>query len=297
MRLEQISYFLQVAETQSMTGAAKELYISQPALSKQIALLEREVGVPLFERKARGVVLTSAGRQFEKDLKNILKELENAKKNAALAGKARKQLLNVGCFDGVYTDDFLPQLFEYFQRNAPELKLILHRMSFSEGTKALKGNKIDLWLTLQLGWEGAGNFCEMQLIRRKAALIFPSESRWGRQEQLSFDDFQGGTFVTVGRERGQGVYYSSLRKIQELGIVPGEVEEADNIFTALSYVKLRNGFMVLSEQVADVFGGLGKLVLPERLGDDVLAVWNRDQTEIAEWMDGYCRDLQTEAGR
>ena len=297
MRLEQISYFLQVAETQSMTGAAKELYISQPAFSKQIALLEREVGVPLFERKARGVVLTSAGRQFEKDLKNILKELENAKKNAALAGKARKQLLNVGCFDGVYTDDFLPQLFEYFQRNAPELKLVLHRMSFSEGTKALKGNKIDLWLTLQLGWEGAGNFCEMQLIRRKAALIFPSESRWGRQEQLSFDDFQGGTFVTVGRERGQGVYYSSLRKIQELGIVPGEVEEADNIFTALSYVKLRNGFMVLSEQVADVFGGLGKFVLPERLGDDVLAVWNRDQTEIAEWMDGYCRDLQTEAGR
>ena len=297
MRLEQISYFLQVAETQSMTGAAKELYISQPALSKQIALLEREVGVPLFERKARGVVLTSAGRQFEKDLKNILKELENAKKNAALAGKARKQLLNVGCFDGVYTDDFLPQLFEYFQRNAPELKLVLHRMSFSEGTKALKGNKIDLWLTLQLGWEGAGNFCEMQLIRRKAALIFPSESRWGRQEQLSFDDFQGGTFVTVGRERGQGVYYSSLRKIQELGIVPGEVEEADNIFTALSYVKLRNGFMILSERVADVFGGLGKLVLPERLGDDVLAVWNRDQTEIAEWMDGYCRDLQTEAGR
>ncbi len=297
MRLEQISYFLQVAETQSMTGAAKELYISQPALSKQIALLEREVGVPLFERKARGVVLTSAGRQFEKDLKNILKELENAKKNAALAGKARKQLLNVGCFDGVYTDDFLPQLFEYFQRNAPELKLVLHRMSFSEGTKALKGNKIDLWLTLQLGWEGAGNFCEMQLIRRKAALIFPSESRWGRQEQLSFDDFQGGTFVTVGRERGQGVYYSSLRKIQELGIVPGEVEEADNIFTALSYVKLRNGFMVLSERVADVFGGLGKFVLPERLGDDVLAVWNRDQTEVAEWMDGYCRDSQTEAGR
>ena len=297
MRLEQISYFLQVAETQSMTGAAKELYISQPALSKQIALLEREVGVPLFERKARGVVLTSAGRQFEKDLKNILKELENAKKNAALAGKARKQLLNVGCFDGVYTDDFLPQLFEYFQRKVPELKLVLHRMSFSEGTRALKGNKIDLWLTLQLGWEGAGNFCEMQLIRRKAALIFPSESRWGRQEQLSFDDFQGGTFVTVGRERGQGVYYSSLRKIQELGIVPGEVEEADNIFTALSYVKLRNGFMVLSERVADVFGGLGKFVLPERLGDDVLAVWNRDQTEVAEWMDGYCRDSQTEAGR
>lgn len=89
MRLEQIAYFLQVAEKRSITGAAKALYISQPALSKQIALLEQEVGVPLFERQARGVILTSAGRQFEKDLKNILKELEAAKKNAALAGKAK----------------------------------------------------------------------------------------------------------------------------------------------------------------------------------------------------------------
>ena len=78
MRLEQIAYFLQVAEKRSITGAAKALYISQPALSKQIALLEQEVGVPLFERQARGVILTSAGRQFEKDLKNILKELEAA---------------------------------------------------------------------------------------------------------------------------------------------------------------------------------------------------------------------------
>ena len=91
MRLEQISYFLQVAETQSMTGAAKELYISQPALSKQIALLEREVGVPpVLSGRPRGVVLTSAGRQFEKDLKNILKELENAKKNAAPGGKGQE---------------------------------------------------------------------------------------------------------------------------------------------------------------------------------------------------------------
>lgn len=102
MRLEQIEYFLHVAEKQSITGAARELFISQPALSKQIALLEKEVGVPLFERQTRGVTLTRAGAQFEKDLKNILKELENARKNAVLAGKIKKQLLNVGCFDGIY---------------------------------------------------------------------------------------------------------------------------------------------------------------------------------------------------
>lgn len=107
MRLEQISYFLSVAEHGNITAAARSLYISQPALSKQITLLEQEIGLPLFERQARGVTLTRAGMQFQKDLKNILKELENAKKNAVLAGRAQKPLLNIGCFDGVYSDDFL----------------------------------------------------------------------------------------------------------------------------------------------------------------------------------------------
>ena len=110
MRLEQISYFLSVAEHGNITAAARSLYISQPALSKQITLLEQEIGLPLFERQARGVTLTRAGMQFQKDLKNILKELENAKKNAVLAGRAQKPLLNIGCFDGVYSDDFLPQM-------------------------------------------------------------------------------------------------------------------------------------------------------------------------------------------
>ena len=75
MRLEQISYFLSVAEHGNITAAARSLYISQPALSKQITLLEQEIGLPLFERQARGVTLTRAGMQFQKDLKNILKEL------------------------------------------------------------------------------------------------------------------------------------------------------------------------------------------------------------------------------
>ena len=57
MRLEQISYFLSVAEHGNITAAARSLYISQPALSKQITLLEQEIGLPLFERQARGCLL------------------------------------------------------------------------------------------------------------------------------------------------------------------------------------------------------------------------------------------------
>ena len=150
MRLEQISYFLSVAEHGNITAAARSLYISQPALSKQITLLEQEIGLPLFERQARGVTLTRAGMQFQKDLKNILKELESAKKNAVLAGRAQKPLLNIGCFDGVYSDDFLPALYEYLREAAPEQKLVLHKCDFVEGNESLGKGKIALWLPLGL---------------------------------------------------------------------------------------------------------------------------------------------------
>lgn len=287
MRLEQIEYFLHVAEKQSITGAARELFISQPALSKQIALLEKEVGVPLFERQTRGVTLTRAGAQFEKDLKNILKELENARKNAVLAGKIKKQLLNVGCFDGIYIDDFLPRFFQYFRHAAPELKLILHRMSFSEGAEALKKGKADIWLTLEPEWNHAEGFCEKVMLRRKSAFIFSSRSSWGQKDKTEIRDFQGGTLVTVDREKSPGFYRTAMDKLQDMGIFPGDIEETDSISTVLSYLKLVDGFTILSDEAVSISNDLRKVNLPDHMDVCVLAVWNRGSRDITAWMEEY----------
>jgi len=64
VRLRQIEYFLAVADTESVTQAAADLFVAQPSLSQQVGALERELGAELFERLPRGVRLTSAGRAF-----------------------------------------------------------------------------------------------------------------------------------------------------------------------------------------------------------------------------------------
>jgi DNA-binding transcriptional LysR family regulator len=77
MSLQQLEYFVAVAEEEHVTRAAERLCISQPPLSRQIQALEDELGQPLFERRGRGIVLTEFGRYFATRAAAILAHVES----------------------------------------------------------------------------------------------------------------------------------------------------------------------------------------------------------------------------
>lgn len=287
MRLEQISYFMSVAEHGNITAAARALYISQPALSKQITLLEQEIGVPLFRRQARGVSLTQAGLQFQKDLKNILGELETAKENAVLAGKSNKSLFHIGCFDGEYSDDFLPALYEYLQDTLPNRKLVLQKCSFAEGNEAIQKGTIDLWLTLEPTWSASEGFNRKNLIHRKGALIYSSRSKQAKKEHPVLEDFRDETCVLVRKSHSQGLFCYELDVMEELKLDAGTIEFVENLSTQLSYVRLGRGYCFLSEDVAYGNKELQKITLPDALGINIIAVWSEQNKQLSELMETY----------
>ncbi|MBL8856014.1 MAG: LysR family transcriptional regulator, partial [Planctomycetaceae bacterium] len=79
MELDQLRYFLRVAETKSFTRAAELLIVSQPALSRSVQRLEEELGVPLFVRKSRVVELSEAGEKFKIRAEQILALVDDTK--------------------------------------------------------------------------------------------------------------------------------------------------------------------------------------------------------------------------
>ncbi len=77
MELQQIRYFLEVADSQHVTQSAQKLHIAQPALTQAIHRLEKEMGVPLFLPRGRGIVLSEAGRYLKSRLEPMMKELDS----------------------------------------------------------------------------------------------------------------------------------------------------------------------------------------------------------------------------
>lgn len=287
MRLEQITYFLSVAEHGNITAAAKSLYISQPALSKQITLLEQEIGLPLFERQARGVALTQAGVQFQKDLQNILKELENAKKNAVLAGRAQKPLLNLGCFDGAYADDFLPPVYDYLKEAASGQKLVIHKCNFLEGHEYLEKGKIDLWLTLAPSWQDSLGFLKKKIAWRKGALIYSEKMQVGQKDNPSWEDFKDETCILVKKSQSPKMFQHTLDTMKSIHLDEGTIEVVENIGTQISYVKLGRGYCFLSENIIQGSKELRCIPLPGERGVDVIAVWPEKNETVTKLMENY----------
>lgn len=79
MKLHQLQYFVEVSELESVTKAAERLRIAQPALSRHMRSLERDLGVRLFSREGRGIVLTNAGQVFRDRVRTILRELDRTR--------------------------------------------------------------------------------------------------------------------------------------------------------------------------------------------------------------------------
>jgi DNA-binding transcriptional LysR family regulator len=93
MSLKRLSYFLRIAELGSMSRASEALHIAQPALTRQIHILEQELGISLFTRTARGMQLTPEGEQLQTDIMGPLRQLEFAfQKARLLSGKPESNI-------------------------------------------------------------------------------------------------------------------------------------------------------------------------------------------------------------
>ncbi|WNM30005.1 LysR family transcriptional regulator [Streptomyces sp. Li-HN-5-11] len=151
VHVRDLRYFLTVAEELHFTRAAERLYVSQPALSKQIRALERQVGVSLFRRGTRGVSLTEAGEALLPHARRVLAAWTEGEAAVAEARTAQRSTLAVGMSTSPGRGGLLPAIRSRFTAAQPRASVRLRQVSWDDPTAGLADGSADVafvWLPL-----------------------------------------------------------------------------------------------------------------------------------------------------
>jgi DNA-binding transcriptional LysR family regulator len=143
MELRQLRYLVALAEEQHFTRAAQRLHIAQPALSQQIAKLEREVGVPLVERTTRRLAFTAAGELLLAHARRMVAEEAAARAELDDLAGLRRGHLDVGATQAMGPVD-LAKLLVSFHRRHPAIELTVREALTVELHEAVGNDELDL---------------------------------------------------------------------------------------------------------------------------------------------------------
>ncbi len=147
MTLQQLRYFSAAAELGSFTAAARSLYIAQPSLSEQIRQLEAELGVVLFARAGRGIVLTEAGRALRREAERVLAAVADAGDAVRGVRDLRGGTLSFGIF-GVASPHLVAGLAAEFRRRHPDVRLRLAGQNSSLVADSVRAGRLEAGLVV-----------------------------------------------------------------------------------------------------------------------------------------------------
>ena len=180
MDLRQLTCFERVADLGSMSRAAEALHLVQPAVSQQIALLEREVGLRLFHRGPRGVRLTEAGEALLPYARRVLGEVERASQVLGGLRELRGGRVAVGLTPSAVVS-LLPELLEQYRRQHPLVQIQVHEDMTDRLVEYLHDGRLDLAL-VSLPVEDEGLTVRSLFEERLAVVVGPDHRLAGRAE-------------------------------------------------------------------------------------------------------------------
>lgn len=189
VELRSLRYFRAVAELRSVSKAAGVLHLTQPALSRQIMELERELGYRLFERTARGVELTPAGTGLYHHLDAVFTQVERIPEIVRTAGQG-KVPVTVGLPQGLPHEWFLGVL-EAVEGNLPQVALSLHEATTDEQRHLLQQGLLDLALIHLQPTDGPG----LLLLEQVMGVAVPPTSPLAGRPEIGFADLDGLTVM------------------------------------------------------------------------------------------------------
>jgi DNA-binding transcriptional LysR family regulator len=219
LELRHLRYCIAVAEEGSFTRAAKRLRLAQQAVSRQIADLERELGVKLFERGARGTVLTPAGNAFVEGARGALGETVRAVQRARAQNASGLLRLAYSYLTPSHYA-LVGEALARFHHSLPNMAVTVRHLSTGAQTQALRDGGIDVAFGY-LPWEETGEIVS-DLLRDDPLIgvLLPAAHPLASHDPLWLRDLASMPFLGMSRELNPVTYDSVIAGLAERGLIP-----------------------------------------------------------------------------
>ncbi|GAB2866495.1 LysR family transcriptional regulator [Streptomyces deserti] len=194
--MRDLRYFVTVAEELHFTRAAERLYVSQPALSKQVRALERQLGVELFRRDRQGVALTEAGTALLPHARRVLDAWAEGAGVVESTRAAQRSTLVVGMSTSPGRGGLLPAIRSRFTAAHPEAVVRLRQVGWEDPTAGLADGEVDVafvWLPLP----DAGRYAWTVVAEEPRLAALPDTHPLAARPELDFADLADEPFLAL----------------------------------------------------------------------------------------------------
>lgn len=248
MEIRQLRYFIAVAEHLNFSEAAKRLFVAQPAVSQQIASLERSLGLKLFNRDKHSVKLTPAGRVFLNDAVDLLNRSEEAMKRVKRAAIGEVGQLRIG-FLNAPVKSFLPGLVKEFRDKFPHIQIGLNHYQTGEIVEKLRNDDIDIAFTMVFRKQDVAGWEHKVLFTQPYCVFMNQDHHLAQKERISIHDIVHEPFVMLSRNESPQGYDHLFTLFANHGFLPNIAIQAERIETVLMFVESGLGIAVLPKHL------------------------------------------------
>jgi DNA-binding transcriptional LysR family regulator len=265
--LRQLRYFVAVAEHLSFTRAATELHIAQQSLSQQIAALERQVGVRLFDRDTRGTRLTAAGEALLPGARDVLFRTDEA---VAAAQRAATDRVSLGFLSST-ANYMLPAVVRAVPERLPHVEPSTHDLPIDALVAGLREGRIDVAFTRP---PLVDDLATWTITSEPVCAVLPADHPFAARTSLRLADLADADWVLTPRDSWPPWHEKYDRDFATAGFQPRVVQRAAGVPSLLGLVAAGVGVTRLARSAASIRrSGVVFVPLAGEVAQTVLA-WN-----------------------
>lgn len=278
MNSQQVRYFLAVAKYKNFTDAAENSFVSQPAITRQIALMEQEIGLQLFKRDKRSVTVTPAGEIMKNAFIHMQAIYEDAVAYAHRATRGQNGTIRVGYINGLMLD-MIPNVLKRFSQEYPNVEITFECLSFSALKKGLGDGTIDIGITLLLDVHNLPDLQWEKICSVPDGFVFSKNYPLARRENLTVADFKDAIFYIISPKEVEIVNELLINICKQSGFAPKRINYVSNPGSMLLMAESGQGVTLLDELTFNNIANKDALhFFKLEIVIDILATWKKENT-------------------